>query len=572
MQKFNFSVAINATPERVWQILWDDHSYRGWTSVFHEGSYAESDWQEGSKILFLDGAGKGMVSTIARLVPLEVMSFKHLGVIKDGVEDFSTDFGDAYETYFLKKTAEGTELVVELDSDPAHSAYFESVFPGALQLVKSMAETQKITPFLWFDQDAEPAAQLYTSLFPGSEVKNVMRNGDAVFTVDFTLAGQSFSALNGGPMFKFTPAVSFYTVCDTETAAEALWNALEPGGTVLMPLQAYPWSPKYGWLQDRFGLSWQIFTGSVAETGQKITPALMYTGAQAGKAESAIQLYTSIFQHAGTNFISRYGAGGNDPEGTVNHAQFLLNGHLFAAMDSNGAHGFTFSEANSFLIRCYSQFEVDYYWEKLTAHGGEPGQCGWLKDPFGVSWQVVPVQLLEYFGHSDQEKAGRAIQAMMQMTKIDIAALKQAFEGETEAAKPATVITVTAHIPAPVEKVWDCWTNPVHITQWCAASEDWHAPRAENDVRVGGAFTTRMEARDGSFGFDFRGTYTEVVMHEKIAYMAEDGRKVEIWFKANGAETEVIESFEPEQENPYELQQEGWQSILNNFALYVQVH
>jgi predicted 3-demethylubiquinone-9 3-methyltransferase (glyoxalase superfamily)/uncharacterized protein YndB with AHSA1/START domain len=572
MQKINFSVAINATPECVWQILWDDHSYRGWTSIFQEGSYAESDWQEGSKVLFLDGQGKGMVSTIARLVPQEVMSFKHLGVIKDGAEDFSTDFGEAYETYFLKKTADGTELVVELDSDPAYTAYFEGVFPSALQLVKSMSEAQKITPFLWFDQDAEAAVQLYTSLFSGSEVKNVMRNGDAVFSIDFNLAGQSFGALNGGPMFKFTPAVSYYVVCNTEAEVEALWNGLAPGGSVLMPLQAYPWSPKYGWLQDRFGLSWQIFMGSVAETGQKITPALLYTGAQAGKAETAIQLYTSVFQHAGINFISRYGAGGNDQEGTVNHAQFLLNGHLFAAMDSNGAHGFTFSEANSFLIRCYSQFEVDYYWEKLTAHGGEPGQCGWLKDPFGVSWQVVPVQLLEYFGHPDQEKAGRAIQAMMQMKKIDIAALKQAFEGNVEVAKAATVITVTAHIIAPIEKVWDCWTNPAHITQWCAASDDWHAPRAENDVRVGGAFTTRMEARDGSFGFDFKGTYTEVAKHEKIAYTAEDGRKVEIWFKANGAETEVIERFEPEQENPYELQQEGWQSILNNFAKYVQGH
>jgi uncharacterized protein YndB with AHSA1/START domain len=195
-----------------------------------------------------------------------------------------------------------------------------------------------------------------------------------------------------------------------------------------------------------------------------------------------------------------------------------------------------------------------------------------LKDPFGVSWQVIPVQLLEYISHSDREKSGRAMQAMMQMKKIDIAALKQAFDGTTEAPKDAIFLTVTANIQAPIEKVWDCWTNPVHITQWCFASPDWHTPHAENDVRVGGAFTTRMEARDGSFGFDFYGTYTEILLHEKIAYTAGDGRKVEIWFKSNGAETQVIESFEPEQENPHEMQQAGWQSILDNFAKYVQAH
>lgn len=567
MQKIHFSIQIHAAPERVWQILWEDHSYRGWTSVFSEGSRAETDWQAGSKVLFVNQSGDGMVSKIARLVPNELVVFEHIGTLKNGVEEKS-EWAGAEEEYRLVKTANGTELIVEMDSEPGFEDYFQEHFPKALKSVKQMAESTKITPFLWFDTRAEEAAQFYTGLFPNSAINNVMRQGESVFTVDFSLAGQRFTALNGGPMFICTPAVSYYVVCDTETEAETLWNALEPGSMVMMPLQAYPWSPKYGWLQDRFGLSWQIFTGSVSETGQKITPALMYTGANAGKAETAIALYTSTFPHSKTTLLSRYGAGGMDPEGTINHAQFLLDGCLFAAMDSAASHGFAFSEANSFIIHCYSQFEVDYYWEKLTANGGEPGQCGWLKDPYGVSWQVVPVQLMQYISDSDPLKAGRAMQAMMQMKKIDIAGLKAAFEGETGVPK----VTVSAEIIAPMEKVWEMWTNPEHLMQWNSASDDWHTPSATNDFRVGGMFNSRMEAKDGSMGFDFFGTYTALEPLKHIAYTMGDGRKVEIDFTTNGETTHIREIFEAENENPVEMQQFGWQSILNNFKKYVETH
>lgn len=118
-------------------------------------------------------------------------------------------------------------------------------------------------------------------------------------------------------------------------------------------------------------------------------------------------------------------------------------------------------------------------------------------------------------------------------------------------------ITVTAIINAPIEKVWQYWTSPEHITQWCNASDDWHAPRAENDVQLGGKFTTRMEAKDGSFGFDFSGVYDEVRLHEYIAYTIGDGRKVNITFSGNGNETSVTEAFEPENQNPLDMQQAG---------------
>jgi uncharacterized protein YndB with AHSA1/START domain len=135
-----------------------------------------------------------------------------------------------------------------------------------------------------------------------------------------------------------------------------------------------------------------------------------------------------------------------------------------------------------------------------------------------------------------------------------------------------STITVQSIINAPIEKVWQYWTSPEHITQWNNASDDWHAPRAENDVQVGGKFTTRMEAKDRSFGFDFGGVYDEVRLHEYIAYTIGDGRKVNITFSGNGNETSVTETFEPENQNPLDMQQAGWQAILDNFKKYVEAN
>lgn len=133
-----------------------------------------------------------------------------------------------------------------------------------------------------------------------------------------------------------------------------------------------------------------------------------------------------------------------------------------------------------------------------------------------------------------------------------------------------TRITVEATVNAPAEKVWEFWTKPEHITQWNSASPDWHTPRSENDVRVGGKFSARMEAKDGSFGFDFGGTYDEVVPNQRLAYTIGDGRKVEVDFKANGDNTLVTETFEAEGMNPVEMQRGGWQAILDNFKRYTE--
>ncbi|GAK41548.1 SRPBCC family protein [Paenibacillus urinalis] len=133
-----------------------------------------------------------------------------------------------------------------------------------------------------------------------------------------------------------------------------------------------------------------------------------------------------------------------------------------------------------------------------------------------------------------------------------------------------TKITVQAVIQAPMEKVWSCWTEPAHIMKWNQASEDWHVPNAENDLRTGGKFLTRMEAKDGSMGFDFAGVYDEVKTHELISYTLGDGRKVEITFMEQGSETKVVETFDPESTNPAEFQQAGWQAIMDNFKAYTE--
>ena len=133
-----------------------------------------------------------------------------------------------------------------------------------------------------------------------------------------------------------------------------------------------------------------------------------------------------------------------------------------------------------------------------------------------------------------------------------------------------TVLTVETTVNAPLEKVWQYWSSPEHITKWCSPSDDWHTPTAENDLRTGGKFSSRMEAKDGSMGFDFAGVYDEVRPNEYIEYTIGDGRKVEITFSTSGNQTKVVENFEAESMNPIEMQQGGWQAIIDNFKKYTE--
>jgi predicted 3-demethylubiquinone-9 3-methyltransferase (glyoxalase superfamily) len=290
---------------------------------------------------------------------------------------------------------------------------------------------QTITTHLWFDKEAKEAAAFYTSVFENSKIKDTttLHNtpSGSVDMLTIELYGQEFTLLAAGPFFKFNPSISFLVACQTKDEVEVLWEKLSAGGVALMELGAYPFSEKYGWTQDKYGLSWQVmFTGEY-EVKQKITPTLMFVGEVCGKAEEAINFYASIFNESKVGAIHRYGRGEEpDKEGTVMHADFTLLGQEFAAMDSAHSHNFNFNEAISFMVHCDTQEEIDYYWGKLSADP-EAEQCGWLKDKYGLSWQIVPRVMDEMLKEKDDKKIARVTETFLKMKKFDIDALKRAY-------------------------------------------------------------------------------------------------------------------------------------------------
>ncbi len=277
--------------------------------------------------------------------------------------------------------------------------------------------TNKIYPCLWFNANAEEAARYYCSVFRNSEIVDV----NPVVTT-FRSAGQKFMCLNGGPKYIINPSISFYVVCETEEEVDSYWNALMVGGKMMMPLDKYDWSEKYGWVQDKFGVSWQLALGKMEAVGQKFTPVMMFTGDQAGNAEKSMATYTAIFANSSVVGIMKYPPGQKD-EGLVMHAQYKLEGQVFMCMDSSMDHGFSFNEAVSFVVECEDQAEIDRFWEKLT-DGGEESMCGWLKDRYGISWQIVPKILGQLMG--DPERAGRVMQAFLKMKKFNVQQLLEA--------------------------------------------------------------------------------------------------------------------------------------------------
>jgi predicted 3-demethylubiquinone-9 3-methyltransferase (glyoxalase superfamily) len=282
---------------------------------------------------------------------------------------------------------------------------------------KTQGMTTSIYPCLWFDGQAEEAAKLYCSVFKNSTITE-----NTPLVVRFELDGFRVMGLNGGPKFKINPSISFFVYCASEEETTRIYNALITDGTALMPLDTYPWSKKYGWLQDKFGMTWQISVVDKEGTPFSIKPSFLFTSSQFGHAEEAILFYSSIFPMASTELLIHYE--GSDPNaGKVMYSEFKLNDYPLIAMDGPGEHAYTFNEGVSLVVECETQEEIDYYWNKLT-EGGREDMCGWLKDKFGISWQIVPTILGKLM--SDPEKAPRVMQAFLQMKKFDIAKLLNA--------------------------------------------------------------------------------------------------------------------------------------------------
>lgn len=286
-----------------------------------------------------------------------------------------------------------------------------------------------ITPCIWFDNEAEEAVKFYSSLFDNSKVNRIIRYGKegfeyhhkpegSVMTVEFELNRQKFLALNGGPDFKLNESISFFVYCESEERINFLYEKLSVGGSVNMPLDKYDWSPKYAWVKDKFGVSWQLDIEAI-NSPQKIVPTLLFVNDKYALVKEAINYYTSIFHDS--KIIMEYPA-----DDYLLFAQIKLNGYLINCMSGGKlTHNFDFNDALSLIVYCDTQDEIDHYWSKLT-EGGKEVQCGWLKDKFGVAWQVVPKILNELI--SDSKKSSKTMNAIFQMVKFDISSLIKASE------------------------------------------------------------------------------------------------------------------------------------------------
>lgn len=308
---------------------------------------------------------------------------------------------------------------------------------------------QKITPCIWFDKNCEEAINFYTSVFPDSKITQIMRYPEEVpeefmkgmegkiITAIFELSGYKFMALDGGPIFKPNPSVSFFLNFDPKNDKKAsenlnkFWEKLTEGGKTLMPLQEYPFSKLYGWVEDKFGVSWQlILSDPDGDDRPFIFPSLLFVNDLVGKAEEAVDFWLSVFKDSKKGLVARYPKGMEpDKEGTIMFSDYMLENQWFAAMDSAHKHEFTFTEGLSFEVRTKDQEETDYYWKKLTLDGGEESQCGWLKDKYGFSWQITPEKLGQLLTDPDKEKADRVMKCMLKQKKIVIKELEEAYKG-----------------------------------------------------------------------------------------------------------------------------------------------
>ncbi len=277
-----------------------------------------------------------------------------------------------------------------------------------------------IYPCVWFDNNGTEAAQYYCSIFPDTKIDT-----DTGMVQMLSIKGQYLMFLTAGPMFRPNASISFLIANEEEKETERLFHELSKEGMVLMPLDSYPFSKKYGWARDKYGITWQLYTGEKGDTDQYFTPTLMFVNKQNGRAKEAISFYTNLFPGSKAEGILEYD-GTEDTKGNVQHAQFSINGYTLACMDSSYQHQFNLDEGISMVVLTKDQEETDHYWNNMTKDGGAESQCGWLKDRFGVSWQIVPQQLIQLMNHPDKEKAKKVTEAMMKMKKIVIADLEAA--------------------------------------------------------------------------------------------------------------------------------------------------
>lgn len=277
--------------------------------------------------------------------------------------------------------------------------------------------TKSNYPCIWMNNNARQAVDFYTQIFENSSI--VQENH---LVIQFELEGVSFIALKGGDSFTPNPSISFFVWVDQIEEVDRVANSLSNGGAFLMPLDKYNWSERYGWVQDRFGVSWQVIYGS-SPNGQKIAPTFMFSNFQQGKAAEAIEFYTDLFPASKIMEMKYYPDHIANIRGQLMYAVFELNGNLFVGMDSEGPQPFNFNNGVSIVIECADQDEIDHYWTAFANDGNEL-MCGWIVDKYGVSWQIIPAEL-KYLMNTPQ-KAAKVTASFLKMNKLDLAILREA--------------------------------------------------------------------------------------------------------------------------------------------------
>lgn len=281
---------------------------------------------------------------------------------------------------------------------------------------------------LWFDGQLPEAAEFYLSIFEDSHKKNETyfmtddhgKIGDHL-TITLELAGCEFLLLNGGDLFKPTPSISYVVNCENEEQLHYVWERLNQQGETLMPLTDYPELGKYGWTNDRYGFSWQVRLGDSLQT---IVPCIMFANENFGLAQAAIDEWINVFGGKQTFVIK-------GKEERLRASGFQLRGHDLIIMDSPEKHAFSFSMANSFYFYFKDQADIDQVWGGLTDAGKE-WPCGWMEDRYGVYWQTMNRQLLDWTNDPDVAKAKRATKELYKMKRIDLAQIKRAHDNNSD--------------------------------------------------------------------------------------------------------------------------------------------
>ncbi|HAC15022.1 MAG TPA: hypothetical protein DCE78_03640 [Bacteroidetes bacterium] len=273
-------------------------------------------------------------------------------------------------------------------------------------------------PCLWFDGEAREAADFYGTLFPNTRV--TLDNGMVVM---FEVDGRRIMGLNGGPLYKKNDAISLFAYCGGDEAyIDRLYAGLMDGGTALMPLGSYPWTSKYAWVRDRFGVSWQLDIDPI-NSDQHIVPAMLFVNEKQNLIQEARDFYLGIFPDSKPLMESPYDAYMGKPSGTLLFAQYKLRNTVMNAMSRHMVHDFDFNPGVSIVIECETQKEIDHFWESL-GRDGRFDRCGWLSDKYGVSWQIIPSKLGALM--SNPKTAPHVGEVLLSMNKIEIQPLLEA--------------------------------------------------------------------------------------------------------------------------------------------------